>query len=276
MVACGLPSQVRGDSTELQNLLLLDVEVTSNADSPEPYLARARVLRRVGALDRARADLARAEELAHDRETSLDIELEWAAFHIVEGSATKARTRLESFLEGAPRHLPARRLLADVLSDVSDHHGAAAQWATVIELASVPTAEFYLARAASLELAGEGAAVRLALVEGVDRMGSVTVLLQRLYRLEREAGNTSQALHWLGRLQRETARSLEWKAEEGRYLASLGRDQEARRAWAEARRDLVRKMTASAGDSAVRRTPRGRRLLRELDAALATGQPSGR
>ncbi len=254
-------ASLAADSVSLEALVALEETLAESPDDPEVLLVRARLLRRHGQLESARRDL---EHASRHPLVPLDVDLEWAQLLRAAGQPEAARARLEAFLAQRPQHLPARRLLAEVLIDNGRPGPAAREYSFIIAHSEAPSVETYLERARCQEVSGDLGAVIAGLEEGLVNLGPMTVLLERLYRLERRLGDEERALSLLSRLAKETPRSYEWQIERGRYLEELGQPEAATLAWREAKA-LLRMSPRF-------ESPRLRRLDREL-AELLSRQP---
>jgi len=140
---------------------------------------------------------------------------------------------VDRILDERPRDLDALALRATLAVRRARYAAALRDFERLLEIASPPRPELYLARAAALlaESPADLARAVASLDQGIAALGDLPSLQLRAIELERARGRADAALERLGRVARRSARQERWLAERGEILLEAGREAEARDAF---------------------------------------------
>jgi tetratricopeptide (TPR) repeat protein len=208
----------------------IEVDSTSAAE----FLKRGELYRLDHDWDRALADYHRAARL----DPSLrEVELCRGVLEMDRGQADRARARFDRFLAVEPGNPRALQLRAECWMKLGRPQAAVRDYDRMLEHLDRPTPDHYLARAHAAAACGPRSlddAVR-ALDRGIERLGPVVSLELPAVDFELQRRNFDGALARLDRIAPQFgAHQEEVLARRGEVLAAAGRDDEARRAFADA------------------------------------------
>jgi tetratricopeptide (TPR) repeat protein len=212
---------------------------TSLADTPnDPTLYRLRGdhYRVEGQLLLALADYTRAARLAPQ---SSDLQFSLGELYLAVGRPALALRYFEGLLELQPQHHGALLGRARALSSALRIDEAHAAFELVVRSSPLPHPDIYLEWAGLLgDSARPDEAVAI-LDRGIRELGPVTAFDARAVDLLVASGRYNDALERLRGLAERSPRSAEWLTRRAVLLESLGRFEEARAGYLEARTSLA-------------------------------------
>lgn len=215
----------------VEQLAKLTVAIERNPTDAQLYVRRGELNRVHEDWDAALADYARAKALAPD-----DDRIEFLRGRALQeaGRPTEAKAALDAYLARHPADAEALVARARALRALGENRAAADAYALALERTPGPDPDLYLQRAQAQLAAGDFAAA----VEGIDsaiaRLGPVASLQLFAIELDVKQGRIDSALARLDMVASRSARKETWHARRGEILASAGRPDDARTAYAAA------------------------------------------
>jgi len=193
----------------------------------ELYLKRGELHRVHGDFEAALLDYDRARKEAPDL---FVLDLVRGQTLLEAGRPAEANKHLDRFLETSPGHVDARVCRAEARVLLGERLSAVEDYTRALEVDSVKAIEIYVARARALEAEGPQYYERAlaGLDEGIERFGSLLLLLLPAIDLELACGRIERALERIDRVEAESARKEKWWLKKARILHAAGRAGEAR------------------------------------------------
>ncbi|HPG24718.1 MAG: tetratricopeptide repeat protein [Spirochaetaceae bacterium] len=226
LVVLAIAPAVRAHPSAAHRIELLTREIEASPDDPMLYLRRGQAYSNEGMLDRALADLRRAESLGDPALVAYEVGV--ALYR--RGDLPGARAAFDRFLERFPQHPPALEYRARVARDAGDAASALADFEAYFALQEDPNPGDYLSAARLVQdIEGGGAEAALRVLDrGMAKLGVIPQLQQPAIAIERARGRPAAAIARLETLAPQMGGSPDWKVEMGELLLASGRVEEAR------------------------------------------------
>ncbi len=213
-------------------LVRLNERIAREPADPQLYLERGELYADGRDWISAEANYLRAAEL---QPRLPGLKRAQGALALATGRIADAQRHCDQALALDPRDADALALRARASAAAGRRAAAHADLTAALNLAGVPRPELFLERAA---LASSPSDAIRGLDDGLARLGSVLVLELRALELEESSGRLEAALVRLDRLAKASERPEPWLKRRGDDLFRLGRDHEARSAYAAALRAI--------------------------------------
>lgn len=231
VVAAGI---VSGHGDLHESILRVTRQIADAPEDPALHVLRAGLHLAHEDHAAAAADYDRAERLGGDL---APIRLGRGKVLLAVGRPEDACAELDRLLAAEPRHVEALVTRARARAIRQDAAGAAADFSAAIDASARPEPEYYLERAEALARAVPPRLVEAirGLDEGLARLGATVITLQlAALGMEEEAGLFEDALQRLDGIASNAPRREPWLERRGDLLRRIGRDSEAREAYAAA------------------------------------------
>ena len=246
-----LPVQASAHADLLQQIRLLDGQISSRSENPTLYLKRANLYRLHGDWEAALANVAKTRLLASAHaETDYDEARIW----LDRGDPAKAKALLDSYLRHRPGDSNALVLRARAHMALGHDVRAADDYDQAIARMKAPLPDIFLERARHLRdrLPAETARLLRGLDAGLTRLGPSAPLISLAVEVEVARGLPLAAIPWLDRLPAKLRSLPKWQARRGDLLMQAGRAEAARRIYAEALTTIERLPPAKRNRQAVK------------------------
>lgn len=260
LFACLGPTGVLAHGDLHEQIEAISARIKADPGNAELVFHRAELYRDHEEWERAAADYDLAAKLAP---ASVAVRLGRGRLLLAMGKLDAARVEFDAFIAAEPGHAGALADRAQLAEAQSRFEDAAADYAAAIDHADTADAELYLGRARAQAAAGQVGEAIAGLDEGSARLGQPPTLGLLAVELERDRGNYDAAIARIDRMRAGAARQEAWLERRGDVLASAGRSEQARQAWAEALQALDALPVRLAGTDAMKE------LRKRLDAKLA-------
>lgn len=221
------------------------------------HLRRGELYRQHAEFERALQDLAVAEKLAP---TLNAVRLCRAQTLVDARRFAAALPPIDQFLSVEEGNAKARLVRARVLAELHRPEEALRDYDAALRLAPDSGPEIYVERAAVCELLRRPADALATLERGMARIGEVPGLQMPALELELRLQRHADALRRIERMLATAERKESWHVRRAQCLAAMGRVEEARAAYSDARDALARLPS----------TLRATQAMRELEASIGT------
>lgn len=248
-------------------LVLLDRQIAESPDDARLYLSRGTLLLDERHPDDALEDFGRA--LALDPRLD-EVHLLRSRAHLSLGEPPAALAEIDRFRALDPDSAAGWLQTARVQAALDRLADAVTSFDRFFALAAEAQPDLYLERASLVERAGDPRRAVAGLEQGVERLGPLTSLLERMVELQRGAGDSEAALSTVDRLVASSPIAERWLIERATILLDLDRRDEAGKALAEARTRLDQRPVGRRSTPALLAV---RSDLDRLSRQLAEGNP---